>query len=360
MQAGLRKEDSLVIKGVAIFLMMWHHCFLSGRFEKYDISFIPFTAQQVSSFASFSKICVSLFAFVSGYGLLLSWHREKEHISASRWVVKRYLKSFIPMWFVIILCWIVTFLLSRRPITVYFKDGIATGILYMAFDYLGVANLFGTPNLVGTWWYLTASISFILLTPLFANALEKFGAVPCFVLLMLIPRCVNGFPGGTHFLSFLPPFVIGMVFAQTNYLSVIEQKLNSKTKLFVGALLSVLLSALLCHISTILPRKSFWDITLGLFTSVYVVTIYLTLCRIPGISQIFRFLGKHSANVFLIHGFLRSTYLSKFIYSRGHFVLIILTLLICSLIVSFLIELLKMLIRFESFQQRVLSLATAA
>ena len=63
---GFTKVDSLVIKGVALLAMMWHHCFLSDRADGYDISYWPLSHGQVIQIASFLKICVPLFAFVSG------------------------------------------------------------------------------------------------------------------------------------------------------------------------------------------------------------------------------------------------------------------------------------------------------
>lgn len=44
-----------MIKGAAILMMMWHHCFLKGRYEKYAISFWPLSESQVVHVASFSK-----------------------------------------------------------------------------------------------------------------------------------------------------------------------------------------------------------------------------------------------------------------------------------------------------------------
>ena len=34
---GFTQDMSLMLKGAAILLMIWHHSFLAGRFEAYDI-----------------------------------------------------------------------------------------------------------------------------------------------------------------------------------------------------------------------------------------------------------------------------------------------------------------------------------
>ena len=77
--------------------------------------------------------------------------------------------------------------------------------------------------------------------------------------------------------------------------------------------------------------------------------IYLTAARIPGIKQSLAFLGKHSANVFMLHTFVRDVYMKQFIYSRGHFLVIIVVLLGISLLLSFAVEGLKKLTHYEKF-----------
>ena len=52
------KNASLVIKGVAICMMIFHHCFLAGRYEDYNISFFPINPGYVPVIASFLR-CVS-------------------------------------------------------------------------------------------------------------------------------------------------------------------------------------------------------------------------------------------------------------------------------------------------------------
>ena len=118
--SGFQKEDSLMLKGVAILMMLWHHCFLAGRFEAYSVIFWPLKESQVVNIAEFFKICVSLFAFISGYGLFLAWRKTKgDGKSTSRWVYEKLVKTLSNYWFVLALAWIVSSLLDNRPYRVY-------------------------------------------------------------------------------------------------------------------------------------------------------------------------------------------------------------------------------------------------
>ncbi len=87
------KEDAAALKGVAILMMMLHHCFReTSLYEGFTISFVPFAEAAVVRFSLFLKICVSLFAFISGYGLFLNY--RKNTVSATRWVAGRYVSTF--------------------------------------------------------------------------------------------------------------------------------------------------------------------------------------------------------------------------------------------------------------------------
>ena len=73
LKGSFTKEDSLCLKGVAILFMVLHHCFCSvDRFEAYTVNFAPFSQDFAVDFCNYLKICVSMFAFITGYGLYLS------------------------------------------------------------------------------------------------------------------------------------------------------------------------------------------------------------------------------------------------------------------------------------------------
>ena len=64
-------KHSNMIKGIAIILMVFHHLFRTKQFSQgYTLSFWPFSIGRVAQITTFFKICVPLFTFVSGYGLL--------------------------------------------------------------------------------------------------------------------------------------------------------------------------------------------------------------------------------------------------------------------------------------------------
>ena len=74
------KEHTMQMKGIAIIILLFHHCFLNAQrwatvpYEKlattkgwgyYPISFAPFSSHTIQYLASFSKICVAMFVFMT-------------------------------------------------------------------------------------------------------------------------------------------------------------------------------------------------------------------------------------------------------------------------------------------------------
>ena len=71
------------------------------------------------------------------------------------------------------------------------------------------------------------------------------------------------------------------------------------------------------------------------------------LNRIPVLSKILEILGIYSMDIFLIHNLIRARWFYDFTYSFGHWALIALVLLCDSLGVSFLLEKIKKLVRYN-------------
>lgn len=64
MTNGLKKEDSAALKGLAVLLLIFHHCYrLADRIERYQVDLCGLTTEQLVAIAECCKICVAIFAF---------------------------------------------------------------------------------------------------------------------------------------------------------------------------------------------------------------------------------------------------------------------------------------------------------
>ena len=323
------KNDTLAVKGLAILFMIQHHGFLSpDRFEGMTVNFSPFSQLDIVTISNFLKICVGMYVFLSGYGLTISLKKYGNDGTLSGRQYKDYLyrrlwKLMTGFWVIYLLGFIFSIFINSRVETVYFSKDITTGIYSIFTDFTGLAYLFNTPTLNGTWWYMTLAIFIILVLPFIANF---FAAV------------------------------LGVVFAQYDVLAKAKGFMITKNKYISKAIKFVVLTALLIglyYMRVMLHKKGYssnaYELTDNIIPVYIVYYCYEFIVGIPGLRQVLCFLGTHSMNIFLLHTFIRQYFLREFVYSVRHFALVTLVVLVLSLAISVVIELIKKYSGFNKF-----------
>lgn len=360
-ELGLTKKDSLCLKGIAIIMLLFYHLYREEfLYEKYDVNFFPFTENLAISIIIMFKICVSIFAFISGYGLLISIKGKKlERIDVAKWNITRLLKTMSGFYFVYIVVFIVTMLLNRLPIKVYFSEATTAAPLYALIDFLGLSNLFATPSLITAWWYMSAAIVFILLVPVVYLLSKKVGYFPIIFLFIILPRLLHtGYPGGINPYPFILPMIFGMIFADYKLFEKISAFLE-KSKIIYVATFFVMIIALAYYILFYnnVSEIAQWEFKYGIFPIIVICFLRYFVIRIPGIKSILAFLGVYSMNIFLVHNFMRHIYLKDFLFSFKNFIVIFLVLLVLSLIIAIIIEWVKKLIKYDRFIDKIISVS---
>ena len=138
----LTREDTKMIKGIAILLMLLHHLWgftdrLPGGYL--DQSFLIFGYDAAFYIAGFGKICVSLFFFVGGYGVYVSSYGKKYDLVAK-------LKSlYISYWKVFLIFVPIAFLFfANQPAYCDIPEVYARYSSFNAYDvfadFLGLSN----------------------------------------------------------------------------------------------------------------------------------------------------------------------------------------------------------------------------
>lgn len=351
------KENTLTLKGIAILMMMFHHCFrIPTLFKDYKVSFFPFSQDFVVDISDFFKICVSIFAFITGYGLILSLKKLNDKYEWSKndilkWCKKRVIKVLSGFWMIALLSYIICQIVDGRFYTVFF-DGkqIIDGIFELIANFFGLSNYFGTPLFCSTWWYMSLAVLFIITLPLFAKLFKKFGYTFVLICVIIIPRIFGWEFKDNTFFAFLFPLLLGAIFAEQNLLVKFANfKLTKNIYLnkFLKFIIESFLVFLCINIYLQLPLKKFWEFSYGVIPVFLICYLYEFYLDIPYLKNILGFFGKHSMNIFLIHTFYRSYYLNSFIYSFRNFIKIIAVLFAISLATSIVLELFKKLIRYD-------------
>ena len=148
MNTFLKKDDVKILYGVAILLMLFHHLFcIPERLNSNYISFLIIDGKNIEvCLAWFAKICVAIYAFISGYGLFIKFDNPRyDNLNIIELVSLQYKKIIIKIWSFLKLYWLV------------FSIFIPVGFIFFnyKFDTIDfILNFFGlrtTYNL--EWWY---------------------------------------------------------------------------------------------------------------------------------------------------------------------------------------------------------------
>ena len=365
------KEHTMQMKGIAIIILLFHHCFLNAQrwatvpYEKlattkgwgyYPISFAPFSSHTIQYLASFSKICVAMFVFMTGYGMWVSYESQKKKTTMSNYIKKR----MVTLMTGFLIIFVVTEILAiptGRFIEVYGHD--FRSVVYMIIDALGLAKLLGTPLFCLTWWYLSLAIVLIMIFPFVHSIMEKYQWVVV-VASIIVPRAC-GFGQSTDLFRYLLAYTLGMYFAQHDLLARIKEKFMEQN--VAGKLLSLIVS--LIGLAVIIKCRQnawigwkyldFWD---GFAAMYVIVNSYIYILNGKWIVKGLGFLGKHSMNIFLIHSFYRDVFFHEFTYSFYYAWLDYIVLMAISLVTSIVLEWFKKLIRYEKFIDWVKRLVT--
>ncbi len=366
-KGSFSKESSLALKGVGILLLMCIHSFgETGRFKGFEIDFSPFTAEVFVDFCAYTKICVAIFAFISGYGLYLSGKKKcLDSKSTSTWLIDRYFKTFSGFWFVYIISFVVTQILVQLPEKKYFTDGMFRGVAYAFIDFIGISDLFETPSMNGSWWYMTTAFLFIIITPIVCMGEKKMGLIGVCLSLIVIPRLITDseFYGKSGAYSFLIAYLLGALFARYEIFDKLEEinikgnKTAANLIMFVIMLGALVVSYMVWHR---VPVKKVWEFHYGLAPLIVIVFCQKFVFKVKFITKILMFFGKHSMNIFFFHTFLRVNLLKEFLYGLGTPWKMIPALFFISLAISIIFEFIKKLIKYDNLIDKISKKVTEA
>lgn len=304
-----------MIKGVAVLLMMIHHLWgfpdrIAGGGLKFTIPAIPIGL--IPTIGMFGGICVSVFFFLSGYGLYHSFYGKSfDPISRLKGLYVSYWKVFvifIPIGFL---------LFSDQP--AYCEDAA----IYTAFNDSSwmncIQNFFGiTVSINREWWFLKSYVIAFLSFPLFRSVAERFSLKVNLLLIVTGSILVTSvFPAiGTiesigwlndntlyswffcQSAPFIACFWMGIVTAKDRVLERLSE--NLKAADLLNPVVDILGCGVIFFLRQCCDLDDNWDIIYLPFLTVFCIDIFR---RTKIISQVFLHMGKQSTNIWLIHSF---------------------------------------------------------
>lgn len=360
------KRDTNIAKCLAVMLMLAHHLFGSAEImNQYGAGGLIPTDLLTAASHHFGKICVSIFIFLSGYGMTKSYNNRILKTGASRlnagettrFILKRYISLEGGFLFVYLLSLIIiTCCNPGKTESVYAaSDGNRYPVVGVIADVLGLAYGFSTPTLNGTWWYMTIAFAAVLILPIAVAVVKRYGAFAFLLPLLAVPFL------GIHsemLSAYLSPMLLGVATAENDWLVKLKsrggvRKNKSAARTIVRRLAVLALIAVFGYWRC--TSTEAWDVDrLDLLaesiknTALSFLLVYFcydVIAGIKGLSSAMAFIGRHATNIFLVHTLIQWNYATNqvFIYGLRYPLLIFIGLLGLSLAASVIIEWLKKL-----------------
>ncbi len=296
-QDYLSIDNTSIIKGISVLLVIFCHIsmfsFYYGRIESF--------------FAKIGLLAVSIFIFVSGYGLMTQYLRKNNYL-------KGFWKKIVHVYIIFIICNTVTTIINnlflktnygiKDIIVSSFQFNFANGrelwfvacILFLYFSFMisyrlfakkGIFSLFGFTILYivlcnimgkGSWWYNTVfcfplGVIFAIYKEKIFLFYKKFYWFKFIVLLFMFLTVMYFYIQGYHYLQFIIP----IIFVILTTMVLVKVKLESKFLLFIN---KISLEMYLLHLivlqvafANLIPRSSLYLVML--FPIMIVISIVI-------------------------------------------------------------------------------------
>ena len=332
----LTKNQIKMTKGIAILFMLLLHLFCTKSYEGIytPLIFIGDTPL-VYYLALFGDCCVAIYCFCSGYGLMISYKKNKGNYRKNNLI--RIFKLYINFWIILFI-----FVVILGP--VMGQSNIYPGTLkrfILSFTALD-------PAYNGAWWFFTTYIILVLLSPIINKMIVKYNNIVVISLsfifyvvayiqrikgvIVLENNILNWFIRQIALLGTSQlPFIIGSVFAYKKIYSKLD---NICKKIKLKNILGILIIMLM-----IIAHGIVQTLFVAVFTGVVFICIFNLMDKPKWINRLFNYLGDHSTNIWLIHMFFYMIYFKDLVYGLKYSFLIFPWLVILCLISSHVVNL---------------------
>ncbi len=343
------KGETAIVKGVAILLMFIHHLFAETIEADY------YSQDFFDTLSVIGKICVSIYSFISGYGIYCSYEKGNSFN-----VGKRILGLYVNYWIIMLL-----FYLPMQIISGDFTFTVSNILNYV----LNLTSI--STSLNPNAWFIRNWTVFIILSPFMFKLLKKLSNITVEVLLFIILPVVISVLWNNYFLlplpgiayyfvnellfSFfvmMPFFTIGFIMARHKVLdklfSVLEARVNRWV--LVALSIAILVSVYFIPINLCYIYGIYYSYLIVTPILIIVFVILVNKLNINIVNKTMSFLGKHSNNMWLVHGAFYVGVFQTILYLPKYPIFILLFLIAITIVASVITEKLAKLINSKIYK----------
>lgn len=305
----ITRNQSRMIQGIAVSMMLFHHFFLNPNEAEFHFWNVVLTR----NIAWFCKIALALYAFVSGYGVFFLfakcdtggfWARFAQEYQS---VLKKLAILFLQYWFAICVCvGIDRFVYGNNiELTAVLKSALLIDFTYYS-----------------TWWYMRQYAEMMLVVPLMDLLLTKFEGTEAvqkrkfygLFLVVLIVSVIAGICVIPGFFSILrvieeelhiavfAPFIVAYLLARYHVYERIADRVpeSGAVQVLAGVAVIVLLYLVRTQLATF-PAYAKYDF---IFAPLFVLGSILALNRVAAVRRILECLGTYCMYMWFVHTFI--------------------------------------------------------
>lgn len=302
---SLSKLDTLVLKGLAIIAMLFHHLYwdIPDWIEPYD--------GVLGWMGKLGKVCVAIFLFCSGYGLSVQFDKVTGIKNSCKYMVKRFMSFYFNYWAVFIIFVPITVFLFHRSLSAAYGEDFSL-IKSLGYDILGIQG-FRSYNI--TWWFNKLLLILYLLFPIIYLGVRKYGFLTLLLSLFVCRFWMTFFRFDFYgdLYIFQLSFVLGVLWNKwakleescclrmTGRLGRWFKLMRRKPYIYVLVISAFLILIIVFRMYSIIPHWTSFRMDAFVTVGVTMLVVSLRCLGIP--MRLLAFLGKHSANIYLIHTF---------------------------------------------------------
>lgn len=297
----IKTNEGLSLRGLGIILIVFHNVthLLCGAYEN-EFTFIQENANYFINhwtqapftflFSYYGWVGVSVFVFLSGYGLTVKYANSK--INIYNWLRKHYLKLM--------------FLLFPALLFLFFAGGYGDEISKyqiktFIIEQLLLLNIIHPSGIwPGIYWYLGMAfqlyIIFLLIRKLDITILSVVGVLTCVVLVCAPMEYM--FYLRHNFIGWLPEFIFGSIYC----------RLIKNSKIRITKKLKIILTIVFFFLFVTASFNRYIFFMTGIFFVVVLLSFKHLLVKIPAIQWI----GRISAGLYVVHAVVRQLWFNSF------------------------------------------------
>ncbi len=291
----LSKNDTINLKGLAVIFLLIHHFLWNYMNDSLGFFYV----------IRYTKICVGIFIFLSGYGLVKS--RKKNQISNWKFIIEKIKLLMITYQKVFIIFILLAMVFNLRTMQEAYNNKI---FIKFIIEFLGIHEFFYGHGFNPTWGYMSLILLLYIIFPFLHAWIKKYKVYSIIYTYLgtLLLSQITKFIGYIQLNNLTSGFDYIFVFAVGIYLSTYEKKSGIPKHKIILLLVLLIMSFFRIYIPLHSDKNVLFKV-FGFFISsriqiveiIVIIYLYKLTKLNTQLERVLNFLGENSYIIFLTH-----------------------------------------------------------